>query len=221
MTVFQCKLFVKKETLLYSSITTCCNSKGKAQYIKMVVNGWHQLVQLNSTISTQSSPQAKKAAVISIHCATAALMVTTVAAGVVPLVTPTINKQTRGDDQQHISQNERANVRSETAQLTSEFGVGETSLKMEAGHSSVIPLHTVTYLMAILISKINDGEGRVKKFPQLYIPYCVNRKGHKDLSWQIWGNHVSFTCEPKLHKYLLRKMAVHMVILKQLQARRC
>jgi hypothetical protein len=49
----------------------------------------------------------------------------------------------------------------------------------------------------------------------------VNRKGHKDLSWQIWGNHVSFTCEPKLHKYLLRKMAVHMVILKQLQARRC
>jgi len=93
----------------------------------------------------------------------AALTVTTVAAGVAPLVTPTINKQTRGDDQQDISQIERANVRVETARLTSEFGVGETSLKMDAVHSSVILLHTVTYLMEILISKIDDCGGKGQK----------------------------------------------------------
>ena len=53
MTVFQSKLFMKKDTLLYSSTTACCNSNGKAQYIKMVVNGWNQLVQLNSSLNTK------------------------------------------------------------------------------------------------------------------------------------------------------------------------
>ena len=112
MTVFQSKLFVKKETLLYSSTTACCNSKGKAQYIKTVVNGWHQLVQLNSTVSTQSSPQVKTAA-ITTHCVSAAICSPDghncgSRGGSVPLVIPTISNWIRDDDQQHISQIERA-----------------------------------------------------------------------------------------------------------------
>jgi hypothetical protein len=129
MTVFQSKLFMKKETLLYSSTTTCSNSKGKAQYIKTAVNGWHQLVQLNITISTQSSPHAKKA-VTSTHCESAAIRSPDghncgSRSGSVSLVIPAINNRTRGDDQQHVSQIERADVCGETVQLTSKFGVGK------------------------------------------------------------------------------------------------
>ena len=121
--------------LLYSNTTACCNSSGKVQYIKMLVHGPHQLVQLNSTISTQSSPQGNKA-VISTHRASAVIS------------SPDAHKRIYrsgsmcdSNNQQHISQIVSAKVLSETVQPTSKFGAEEASLTMEAVHFSVIPSH--------------------------------------------------------------------------------
>ena len=51
-------------------------------------------------------------------------------------------------------------LREPIVRLTSKFGVGETSLKMEAEHSSAIPLHT---WWQSLYPEINDGGGKDKK----------------------------------------------------------
>jgi hypothetical protein len=91
----------------------------------------------------------------------AALMFTTVAAGVVPLVIQTINTGARDDNRQHNSQIETADS---TAHITVWY---RTEFPEDGG--SPFPCHTITYLMTILISKINDREGKGQKsFLTLY-----------------------------------------------------
>jgi len=173
MTVFQCRLFAKKETLLYSSITTCCNPKGKAQYIKMVVNGWHQLVQIDSTISTQSSPQAKKAAVRSTHCATAAIC-STDGHNCGSWSGSTCHSNNQQADKRRRSKTHFSHWESQRSQwdCTAHFRVWCRRDFPEDGGSTLLS-HTITYLMTILIFKINDGGGKGQKsFLTLHTVLC-------------------------------------------------
>jgi hypothetical protein len=151
---------MKNESLLYTNTTVCCNFNGKAQYIKMMVNGPYQLVHLNGT-STQSSPQVKKA-LTSTHCTPAVIC------------SPDAhNSGTRGS-----SMCDTNTQQSGKAQPTTHFSNCEShgsqsdctaNIKVwcrrdfpEDGNSMFL-CHTITSLMTILLSKINDRGGKGQK----------------------------------------------------------
>ena len=162
MMVFQSKLLVKNKTLPHSSTTACCNFKGKAQYIKMVTNGWHQLVQLYSTISNTKFRTGYEGCHINTLC---------VCCNAQPWWSQRWQKEWF-----HLSFQQPTGGREATIDT---FRKLRESWRLQwycTAHvkvscrrdfpgdgGSTFLCHTIMYLMAILMSKINDGGGKGQK----------------------------------------------------------